>query len=82
MGERGKERVNSELGRQDTTYLDKCWYDSIQCLGDDLEAILVILSQHMGSHEREDGHNIVEHTTLRREGREVEGGEGRRGRRG
>ena len=50
-------------------YLNERWYDRVNGLSDDLEAVLVIISQEIGAHECKHRHNIVQHLTLR-------GGEG------
>ena len=50
--------------------LDDGRYHTVHGLSDHKEAMHVVLPGHTGSHEGEDGHYVVEHTTLQR--REIE----------
>ena len=45
-------------------YPDEGRDDGVHCPVDDLEAVLVVLPQETGSHEGEDGHDVVQYTTL------------------
>ena len=40
-------------------HLNDGWYDAVHGLGDDEEAVHVVLSGHVGSHKGEDGHDVV-----------------------
>lgn len=50
-----------------TCHLDQSRYDHLHRLVDDSEAVSVVQAHDVGSHEGEDGHDVVQHLLLQDE---------------
>ena len=47
------------------TDLDKGWNDGLDGPHNDLEAVTIVLVQHVGAHEGEDGHDVMQYMFLK-----------------